>query len=95
MVRSTHKLFVEGFDSLTSIYSREFSGGMFSESELITVLQRLVCQDLTRDEIVECSLRRGRKGKRNLLDPHISRDPYGISVGENPYFTARYEELPK
>lgn len=57
-----------------------------SESEVQTILQRLVCQNLSDAEIIGSSLRRGSPGRLTLLDRIGTGSP--LTVGENPHYTA-------
>ena len=60
--------------------------GNLSSSEVKAILQRLVCRDLTIDEILSASRRKNDKNRTTLLDQVGSGLP--ISYGENPHYNA-------
>jgi hypothetical protein len=64
--------------------------GKMTESEVETVLQRLVCSDLTAAEILAASRRKGDDGYSVLLERNGSGRP--LSFGENPHYTAEIKE---
>ena len=76
------------WDGLESKVLRMLPGHM-AESEIATVLQRLVCQRLNDDEILCASLRMGAKDYSSLLERHGHGAP--MSYGENPHYTAEIE----
>lgn len=58
-----------------------------SEGQIITMLQRLVCMDLTADEIIGASLPARAKFRNRLLECVRYQTP--ISLGESPYYVAK------
>lgn len=64
-------------------------GGM-SESEISTIMQRLVCMHLNGEEIVNSSLRSNAKNKKLLLDRIGESKP--ITYGDHPYYTAEIQK---
>ena len=65
------------------------SVGMISEGDLVALLQRLVCQHLTPDEIVAASYKKNLPGYSPTLEPTItSRPRRAIMVGSNPHYVA-------
>jgi hypothetical protein len=77
-----------GYDGLRRIWSCSVPLGL-SESEVMTILQRLASHDLTRDEIVSASLRKRMKGRSGLLDVRKDGPHPEFLVGENPHYAAR------
>jgi len=81
---------IEGYDSLTKIYEKEFKAGCITEKQIQAVLQSLVAKaGLDFDEIVGAYAKRGTNIANDLL--LVQRDgPYPrFMCGDNPYFTAR------
>jgi hypothetical protein len=64
--------------------------GNMSETEISEVLKRLVCRQLSEEEILLSSLRQGAKLRRPLLDAIGSGAAQHF--GENPYFLASLEK---
>ena len=60
--------------------------GDLSEPEVLTILQRLACLDLSPSEIISASLRVSDETYVTLLERVGTGNP--ISVGENPHYTA-------
>ena len=82
------KWVIVGFNSFEEFYRREITYALTVE-EMTRILQLLSSRHLSQDEIVDCSLRRGWKGRKVLLDARKSHvGLFTIEVGENPYFTA-------
>lgn len=56
--------------------------GHLTETEIVRVLQRLVCMTLTPEEILLSSLRRRGKKRASLLDRVGSGTPVTVGSGE-------------
>jgi hypothetical protein len=61
--------------------------GYYSQSEVEKIILRLVCTNLTEQEIIHSSLRKNDKKRINFLDYSPGSGVYG----ENPYYTLRFE----
>lgn len=64
--------------------------GALSEPEICTMLQRLVSQNLSDDEIISASLRKNDRHHNTLLERIGRGTP--ICYGEGIYYTAQSEE---
>ncbi|MCW8842180.1 MAG: hypothetical protein OQK00_02070 [Rhodobacteraceae bacterium] len=64
--------------------------GNMSQSEVAEVMKRLVCRQLSEEEIVTSSLRHGTKLRKPFLDS-IGQETE-LHFGENPYFRASLED---
>lgn len=64
--------------------------GEMQEVEVEEVVRRLVCRNLSEDQIISSSLFPGDPKRYNLLDK--VEDPTIIQMGENPFFVARLVE---
>jgi hypothetical protein len=62
-----------------------------TKPEVAEVLKRLVCKNLTEQEILLASLRKNNKQRTNLLDPIGSSSQ--LQFGEDPFYTAIFEAL--
>lgn len=74
------------YDSTTETGTWDLPGHL-SEGEMETILQRLVCSDLTAKEIISASLRKNDAGYSSLLE-RIGCE-IEISFGNNPHYTAK------
>ena len=79
---------IEGWDSTDLLFERDIPGNM-SEGEVERLLQRLVCRDLTPNEVIDASLRKNSKNRSSLLDRIGSGNP--IHIGSNPYYIATWK----
>ncbi|MDW3225460.1 MAG: hypothetical protein R8G34_21645 [Paracoccaceae bacterium] len=81
-------------ESLKEIWQFKTKAGCLSDKQAEAVLQRLASTDLTAEEVIESSLRKNCKNYRPLLEV---QGKYGksltLSLGENPWYTARVEEF--
>jgi hypothetical protein len=57
-----------------------------TENEIEAILQRLVCRNLSADEILSASRRKNDPRRSTLLDRIGSGRP--IQYGDNPFYTA-------
>ncbi len=91
---ASRQWFVTGWDGTEKIYEDVFRLSDFSEEQMKSLLQRLVCKHLTYDEIASLSRKRkpneGHGELEVLLDASSNR--FTMSVGSNPYFTAQSKE---
>jgi len=78
------KWLIKGYEGLNKIYEHEIPG--YSEGEVLVLLQRLVCQSLSYEEITSASLRKSSKLRVGHLDRIGTGEP--ITVGENPMYLA-------
>jgi len=90
MVKSCWK--ITGYNKLTRLFERRVSSAL-SEPEIRQMLSRLAARELTDDEIVSASLRKGMKGRRTDLDVVKSSTPgEGFwTTGSPRHYTARHE----
>ena len=63
--------------------------GHFAESAIANVLQRLLCRELTVDEILRSSLRKDTENYSPLLERVGRGRP--MSYGTNPHYSAEVE----
>ncbi len=86
---------VTGYDSLEKIYEERFALSKFTEKQMATFLQRLLCKHLTYDEIASFSRKRKKGENLGELEPQIQGDAqqYTVLVGSNPYFVALAKEF--
>jgi len=70
--------------------SQTMAGAMFSESEMIVLLQRLASKQLPKHEIVSASLKRGAAGYSLVLEPVVVSTVDGLTIrlGDDPEFVA-------
>lgn len=66
----------DGCDAISEHYLPEH----LSHPEIETVMQRLVCRDLSANEIIKCSFRKNDKNRMGFLD-RVSIDTRAISYG--------------
>lgn len=59
----------------------------YSDEEIRTILQRLVCTTLSPTEVIDASRRRNDKMRTSLLDPVTTGKE--LDYGESAHFTAR------
>ena len=89
---------IAGYDGAEQTFEKLLPVGSLSESEIITLLQRLAAKHLDEDEIVSSSLRRNASGYRSLLEPQHDRGKHRtISVhAARAYFASilDVDELP-
>jgi hypothetical protein len=85
---------ITGYDKLTRLFERRVSSAL-CEREIKQMLSRLAARELTDDEIVSASLRKGMKGRRTDLDVVKSATPgEGFwTTGSPRHYTARCENL--
>jgi hypothetical protein len=84
---------ITGFESSASVYDHRLPIDSLSESEVLTLLQRLASRHLTPEEIISASLRKGAPGYSSLLEPvpdHGGR--YAVSVGNICRYTASVDD---
>ena len=65
--------------------------GHLSEQEVSVILQRLVCRNLSEDDIIKASLRKNDTGYSPFLERTGRSVP--ISIGDNPHYTAELIEI--
>jgi hypothetical protein len=95
MLRSRPRRFwlIQGWDSMTEIYSRRVPYGSISEERLCALLAALAAKHgLTDDETVDSFLNPKAKGHRVHLEIRKQSKPYVVSCGPNPYFDAQIIE---
>jgi hypothetical protein len=82
---------IEGYKQFDRVFQTRLPGNM-SESEIVTIIQRLACRHLSEEEIVQASLRKNRR--TSLLEPLIGRPPNGhrttISIDHGTDYVASY-----
>jgi len=84
---------IEGYDSLSKIYEKEFKAGCISEKQIRLALQSLVAKaGLDFDEIIGAHAKRGTKISNDLLLVQRDGPDLRLMCGDNPYFTARVIE---
>jgi hypothetical protein len=86
---------VEGYDGNERFLEKELPGNL-GDNEIIRLLQRLACKNLTHDEILAASLRPKARNYVALLEPEIDDNPsnrYSIRLGTNPHYVASKERL--
>lgn len=67
---------VRGYVSTTLIFERLIPLGAASQKQMAQALRVLTASaGLTRDEILDCHLRRNAKSYRDLLDVHVGQLP--------------------
>ena len=64
--------------------------GNMTNTEVSEVLRRLVCKNLTEEEIILSSLRKGTVSRATFLDSIGNNNP--LHFGENPYYMACLEK---
>lgn len=80
------KWLVTKYDGLQKIWERELPANRFTTGQIQTVLQKLVCADLTAEEVMDSIDPATSSG---LLGVH-SENVSNYSAGENPHYTARH-----
>jgi hypothetical protein len=84
---------IEGYDSLSKIYEKEFKAGCISEKQVQAALQALVAKaGLGFDEIVGAYAKRKTRIANDLLLVQKDGPCLRFMCGDNPYFTARIIE---
>ena len=81
---------IKGYDSSKEIFADEVPGSM-SVDEVSTILERLVCRELTPHDIVSASVRKNYKRYAALLEVDIDRfaeKGTNITAGHNPHYVA-------
>lgn len=63
--------------------------GNMTEAEVAEIMRRLVSRQLTEEEVVLSSLRKGARLRRPFLDPVHGEK---LQYGENPFFSAQWLE---
>jgi hypothetical protein len=86
---------IRGFNGAALTFDRSIPEGALSESEVRTMLERLVARHLTDGEVVSGSLRKGAAGYRH--DFEVVRAQGGafclMTNGSNTHYTATIEEV--
>lgn len=77
-------------EGLSEPFETFVPAGSLTETEIIVMLQRLVCAHLDAHEIVSASLRKKARGYAPHLAPLIDRKSLvgTISIGSNPFYVA-------
>lgn len=81
---------VIGWNGTKKIYEETFRYSDFSDKQMQVFLQRLLCRQMSEQEIANATMRR-RKGEGcGVLDVQSERtgDRFILSVGVKPHFTA-------
>ena len=86
MTYRSGKWLVTKYDGLQKMWERELPANKFTPIQIRNALERLVCTDLTSEEVI------------NSLDPrsdvsllNVRSDANGgYTAGENPHYTARH-----
>lgn len=81
---------VLGWNGTKKIYEREFQSGSYTEKQMVTFLERLVCRHLTPDEIASVSRKRRKGEDHGLLESSqdTSSERLTLCVGVDPHYTA-------
>ncbi len=94
-MKNKREWLVTGYDSTETIYEERYPLSAFSEKQMATFLQRLVCKFLTFEEIATHSRKRRNKENHSELEIRVEGDAqhYVVSVGSNPHFIAIAKEF--
>ena len=85
---------ISGYDGSRTVYERSVPEGALSESEVVTLLQRLAARHLSDDEVFSSSLRKNSHG----FTPHLEigrntgEKPALMTTGSGHHYTATIEE---
>lgn len=92
MKGNNRKWVIRGWDSTDQIFETTVKYGYFSENQMKCLLKALTAKHgLTDSEIVESYARKKTKISSSHLEVQVFGNPYCLSCGDNPYFTAQVE----
>jgi len=92
MAMSKHWVFRK-MRSLEEEWSFSVKAGCLSDNQARALLQRLACEHLSVEEIINSSVRKNCKRYRRLLEVNgMTGSSLTFSLGENPWYTAQVEE---
>lgn len=84
---------IVGYDSAVRVFERRRPEGSLSETEVITILERLAARHLVDDEVVSDSLRKNASGYRPDLEVQKNHGGrYGLMTTGNPHHAAGIDE---
>ncbi|MBJ7319787.1 MAG: hypothetical protein JHC96_13400 [Brevundimonas sp.] len=81
---------IVGYDGLKMTYERKLPFGSLSDGEMVEILRRLQARHLTEDEIVDSSLRKNARGRRDHLEVTINKhdvdDRYALMTTNSSWY---------
>jgi hypothetical protein len=83
---------IRGYRSAEKILERKVKAGIFSESQLKTMLMVLAGQHLTHDEIVGACAKKKTTISNDLLRVHRESQFFMLTCGHGTYFTVELAE---
>ncbi|WP_380055564.1 hypothetical protein ACFE33_00665 [Falsihalocynthiibacter sp. SS001] len=86
-LRTWHVL---GWNGTDKIYEQNFRHYDFSDKQMKELLQRLLCRQMSEQEVANATMRRRKGEGPRVLDVQSNRtgDRFILSVGDTPHFTA-------
>lgn len=90
MAASSRAWSVVGWNGTKKIYEQTFRHSEFTDKQMKLLLQRLLCRQMSEQEIVNATMRRRKGEGHGVLEVQSERtsDRFIMSVGDTPHFTA-------